>query len=246
MTGKPRLQDIKSALEEVGAAGDAARLQLHLLSMQARDRTGELATGIEALERRLDKSLERAVTTATEQTRRLSNALCELLGADTARAGATPCVGTIMTKTVEFVSPNEPLEAAARRMWELDCGAMPVLEEEALVGILTDRDICMAAYTKGATLATIRVGDIMAKRVVACSAEDSLAHAATLMAEAQVRRLPVVGEDRQLLGIVSLSDIARAAPVLGSSPAATLVYQLVRSISQRRHLPPDEQHWAAQ
>ncbi len=246
MTERPKLESIKAALEEVGAAGEAARLQLHLLSMQARDRTEELAASIEALEHRVDKGLEMAVAAAADKSRKLSNALCELLGAENAPSGAPPCVGAIMTRDPAWASPDDSLNTAARRMWDLDCGALPVVRGEALVGMLTDRDICMAAYTKGTALDAIRVEEIMAKHVVAGSAEDSLTRAVAIMAEAQVRRLPVVGEGRRLLGIVSLSDIARAASVLGASQAATLVYELERSISQRRHRPPDEQRWAAQ
>jgi CBS-domain-containing membrane protein len=84
-------------------------------------------------------------------------------------------------------------------------------------------------------LAAIRIGDIKARHVRACAPEDALERAATLMADARVRRLPVIDAERRLLGIVSLADIARSATVLGQREAAELVYQLVRSVSRRPH-----------
>jgi CBS domain-containing protein len=232
----PTLQNIKAALDEVGAAHDAARLQIHLLSLQARERTGELATNIEALEQRLDRGIEQAMHAAASKTRQLSGAVRELLGQATVQTEDALLVKSIMTDAVGTCSPDDTLNAAAQRMWDLDCGAAVVLQDGKLAGIITDRDICMAAYTKGQPLTAIRVGDIMSKPVRSCGPRDSLDRAAMLMADAQVRRLPVIDTERRLLGILSLADIARSAPMLGQSDAAELVYQLVRAVSQRPHL----------
>jgi CBS domain-containing protein len=229
----PRLQTIKAALDEVGAAGDAARLQIHLLSLRARERTGELASNIEAFEQRLDRGIEQAMQTAASKTRQLSVAVRDLLGQPPVQADDALRVRSIMTDGPGACSPDETLNAAAQRMWDLDCGSVPVLQDGKLVGIITDRDICMAAYTRGLPPTAIRVGDIMAKHVHSCGPEESLERAATLMADAQMRRLPVIDAERRLLGIVSLADIARSAPALGQREAAELVYQLVRALSQR-------------
>jgi CBS domain-containing protein len=229
-----RLDSIKAALDDIGAAGETARLQLHLLSMRARDRTGELAANIEAFEERLDRGLLQAMGTAASKTRQLSSAVRDLLGQSPAPNAEQPAVSSVMNDAVRVCSPEEPLNAAVRLMWEGDCGAVPVVSDTGvLVGIVTDRDACMAAYTKGLPLAAIRVRDVMARHVHTCGPDDSLALAATAMANAQVRRLPVVDSEHRLVGIISLADIARSAPVLGPREGAELVLGLVRAVSQR-------------
>lgn len=228
----PTLQTIKNALDDIGAAGDAARLQIHLLSLRARERTGDFAANIEALEHRIDQGLEQAVGRAASKTRQLSSVVRDLLGQSPTSEGELS-VQSFMTDAVATCSPDEPLNAAARVMWEHDCGAVPVLADGKLVGIITDRDICMAAYTQGRPLGAIAVKDVMARHVHACSPGDTLERAATLMADARVRRLPVVDTEQRLVGIVSLADIARGAAVLGQREAADLVFQLTRAISQR-------------
>jgi CBS domain-containing protein len=235
----PRLNTIKTALDDIGTAGDTARLQLHLLTMRAKERTGELAANIEALEHKLDRNIEQAVSLATSKTRQLSGVVRDFLGQ--AAPPASPGVKAIMAETVSSCAPDDSLNAAAQRMWEDDCGAVPVIASDGtLAGIITDRDICMAAYTKGLALTAIRVKDVMARHVHTCKPEDTLERVANLMADAQIRRLPVVDAEGRLIGIVSLADIARGASVLGQREAAELVFQLLRSISQRPHAMPSE------
>lgn len=107
---------------------------------------------------------------------------------------------------------SDCLNTAAQLMWEHDCGAIPVTGDDGqLVGIVTDRDICMAAYTRGATLHDIAVSDAMARNVFSCQAGDSLDAAERLMSERQVRRLPVIDRDQRPIGMLSLNDIARSA-----------------------------------
>ena len=231
----PKLRSLESALDEIGAAGDAARLQLHFLSSRARARSEELAANIEAFEQRLDRGIEHAMGRAATTTRQLSSAVRELLGQTSVTDGLV--VRSIMTDAVHACSPDEPLHVAARHMWEHDCGAVPVLSSDGkLAGIVTDRDICMAAYTKGLPLHAIPTRDAMARHVHACGPDDTLERAANLMADAQVRRLPVVDAEQRLVGIVSLADIARYAAALGRSHAAELVFELTRAISRR---PPE-------
>jgi len=94
-------------------------------------------------------------------------------------------------------------------MWEEDCGCVPVVDRNSkLVGILTDRDICMAAYTQGMTLHALRVESAMAPKVISCNAEDELVEAEKLMRQHKIRRLAVM-DNGNLAGILSLSDIAR-------------------------------------
>jgi CBS-domain-containing membrane protein len=123
-------------------------------------------------------------------------------------------VEQVMTKGVSTCVPSDTLNEVARVMWERDCGVVPVIEDAAnprVVGIVTDRDLCMAAYTKGLPLTQICVGDVMCTQVCSCRAGDDLHEAERTMQRAHVHRLPVLDAADQILGVISLSDIAREA-----------------------------------
>ena len=122
-------------------------------------------------------------------------------------------VESVMSKEVGRCLQSETLNEAARVMWERDCGIVPIVESREtgrVVGVITDRDICVAAYTQGRRLAEIPITEVMAKRVVSCRPSDELKAAEQLMRRAQVHRLPVVDASDQLVGLLSLADIARA------------------------------------
>lgn len=120
-----------------------------------------------------------------------------------------------MTRAVVACRAGEPLSHAAQIMWEHDCGCVPVLDDESrVVGMITDRDACMAAYTRGLRLDQIRVGEAMSGGVHVCRPGDALEVAEQTMQSAQVRRLPVVDGAHRLVGLLSLNDLAR----VGHSP----------------------------
>lgn len=115
-----------------------------------------------------------------------------------------------MTKDVVACRPEDGLDRAAQIMWDRDCGIVPVVDPGGrVVGMVTDRDACMAAYTKGLPLDRIRVGEVMSKQVYSCHAEDELPLAEATMQHHRVRRMPVVDGEGRLKGIVSLNDLAR-------------------------------------
>jgi CBS domain-containing protein len=123
-------------------------------------------------------------------------------------------VEQLMTKRVATCAPGDTLNDAARIMWERDCGIVPIVEDGAtprVVGVVTDRDVCMAAYTRGQPLSQIRVRDAMSTGVASCRAGDDVHEAEQTMRRAQVHRLPVVDDANQILGVISLADIAREA-----------------------------------
>src|SRR5271166_6134222 len=104
-------------------------------------------------------------------------------------------VEQLLTKEVLVCRPADSLNHAAQILWENDIGVLPVVADDGsnrLVGMLTDRDICMAAYTQGGSLCDLRVERAMARSMNACTPMTTLEEAAHAMAEAQVRRLPVV------------------------------------------------------
>ena len=108
--------------------------------------------------------------------------------------------------------PTDSLSDAARLLWDHDIGAIGVTDSDGkLAGILTDRDICMAAFTRGKPLDRILVSDCMADKVITCSADESVQSAEKKMREARVRRLPVTDAQGRMIGILSLNDLAREA-----------------------------------
>lgn len=120
-------------------------------------------------------------------------------------------VADIMTKDVFTCQREDSLDVPARLMWDHDCGCVPVVDNERRpVGIVTDRDICMAVYTSGKPLGAVRVGHAMAHGLLTCKPTDSVADAEELMRAKQIRRVLVV-DDGRLVGILSLNDVAVAS-----------------------------------
>ena len=128
-------------------------------------------------------------------------------------------VSDLMTTNVAAVRAHEPLSAAARMMWDCDCGAVPVLASDSkrVIGMLTDRDICMATWSKDRAPSTIRAEDAMSRQVFGCSPTDSLLSAETLMRSKKIRRIPVIDSNQELVGILSLADIVRQAGRVGTA-----------------------------
>jgi CBS domain-containing protein len=116
----------------------------------------------------------------------------------------------VMTHDVAVVSPDETIQQAARLMDELDIGAVPVADNERLVGMLTDRDIVVRAVADGLSPDT-QVGNVMTPDVKYCFCDQEVAEVSDNMADIQIRRLPVVDRNKRLVGIIALGDIATCA-----------------------------------
>lgn len=117
-------------------------------------------------------------------------------------------VQDIMTANVETCSPDSDLGAAATTMWKRDCGSVPVVDNERkVVGMITDRDICMAVATRNKLASEIKVGEVISGKVYACAPDDDVRDALETMQSAQLRRLPVVDADGVLHGILSINDV---------------------------------------
>jgi CBS domain-containing protein len=117
-------------------------------------------------------------------------------------------VKDVMTRGVECVSPDTPLQEAARKMRDLDVGPLPVCDNDRLAGMLTDRDITVRAVADGRDPKSAKVRDAMSEGINYCFEEDDVEQAARVMRERQVRRLAVLNRDKRLVGIVSLGDLA--------------------------------------
>ena len=123
-------------------------------------------------------------------------------------------VAEIMTSDVASCRATDTLAEAVRLMAELDCGCIPVTADPSsrrVVGIVTDRDICLASYRLGKPFDELRVRDAMTQPVRTCSPEASASEAEYVMRDARVRRLPVVDAQGAMVGIISLTDLAREA-----------------------------------
>jgi CBS-domain-containing membrane protein len=117
-----------------------------------------------------------------------------------------------MWRDVASCRASASLSDAARILWDRDCGCVPIVDADGqLVGMLTDRDICMAAHFRNLPLTEITVADVMSTEPAICRPDDTLADAQRVMSGRQVRRLPVVDGARGLIGILSSNDIVREA-----------------------------------
>ncbi len=121
-------------------------------------------------------------------------------------------IEALMTREVETCRPTDSLSRAAELMWDHDCGCLPVVDESGrVIGMITDRDVCMAAYTRGEPLEGVAVSAAMSKQLFSCRPRDTVRDAESIMKGKRVRRLPVVDADGRLVGLISLNDIAREA-----------------------------------
>lgn len=116
----------------------------------------------------------------------------------------------IMTPSPACCSPSDTIQDAARLMRDNDCGALPVVDNDRIVGIVTDRDLAIRALAEGRNADT-RLGDIITRDLACVNTDDDVGEVARLMSDRQVRRIPVVDADGSCVGIISQADIARAA-----------------------------------
>ena len=117
-------------------------------------------------------------------------------------------ISEVMTRDVEVARPGDTIQSVAQRMAQLDVGAVPVCDGRRLQGMVTDRDITIRAVAQGLSLES-PVSQVMTGDLEYLYADDDLDRAAEKMADSQIRRLPVMDRDQQLVGIVSLGDLAR-------------------------------------
>jgi CBS domain-containing protein len=191
-------------IEELRTIRDEIRLDLHLASMDLRDEwrllDGRLSD-LDAVNRLRDLTKD-AVDGLTEELRRFRSRLrARRETGDAAR---------LMTGNPVTCGPHETLAQAVVRMWDLDIGWLPVVDENRLTGVLTDRDACIAACTRGKRMDELTVASVMSQKVWSCAPQDSIQELLALMRVHQFRRLPVLDGMGHLLGVITLGDIARA------------------------------------
>jgi CBS domain-containing protein len=140
-------------------------------------------------------------------------------------------VHEIMSSRVDSVTPNERLVKAAKHMRDDNIGSLPVIDNGKLIGMITDRDIVLRAVAEELDIRSAHVKDAMsATEVIYCRADDTVEQASRKMADAKVRRLPVLDRGERVVGIVSLGDLARHEPAAEAGEA-------LREISEPTRVP---------
>jgi len=135
-------------------------------------------------------------------------------------------VGDLMTRDVEFIEADATVQEAAATMGDLGVGALPVGSADDLQGILTDRDVLFRVVAKGLSNAETLVGDVMTTSIFSCRQEDTVSTALNLMGARNLRRLPVLDANGQVIGLVTLADLSRTM-LLGDG----LIQRAVRELS---------------
>ena len=127
-----------------------------------------------------------------------------------------------MTTEVQLCTPDDTLRDAAEAMAALNCGLLPVTDNERLVGMISDRDIAIRGVAMGRGPDS-RIGDVMTADVKYCFEDQDIEEVTANMGDIQVRRLPVLNRKKQLVGIIALGDIARAHAGDGTAAALSRI-----------------------
>jgi CBS domain-containing protein len=116
-----------------------------------------------------------------------------------------------MHKGAHWVSPDTPVTALAKMMREQDIGAIPIGENDRLIGMVTDRDIALRAVAEGQDISRLTARNVMTEGIAWCRDTDEVSQAIQIMGSKQIRRLPVIDKDKRMVGILSLGDVAHTA-----------------------------------
>jgi CBS domain-containing protein len=129
----------------------------------------------------------------------------------------------MMMGTPYFCRPETNLASATEMMWTGNCGFLPVVGNEGkVVGVVTDRDICIALGTRGRPSGEVAVVDVMSKKVYSCAPDDDVRMALGTMRDGRVRRLPVISKEGALVGVISMDDILLRADASGTAKAGAV------------------------
>jgi CBS domain-containing protein len=145
----------------------------------------------------------------------------------------------VMTGTPYYCQPETNLGSATELMWNANCGFLPVETADGkVIGVVTDRDICIALGTRGRSSGDVTVAEVMSSKLCSCAPDDDIHVALQTLRDGRVRRLPVIGPDGSLIGVISIDDILlRAEPAsLGKEPelSSDEVVRTFQAITQRQ------------
>jgi len=128
-------------------------------------------------------------------------------------------VKDVMTSNIRVCAPHDSITTAAQIMRDVDCGSVPVCEGKKVVGVITDRDIVINVIADGKDASQVHCHDCMTTDVVTCSSTTDVHEAARLMAQHQIRRIPVV-DNGELVGICAIGDLAKENIYVNEAGAA--------------------------
>jgi CBS domain-containing protein len=151
-------------------------------------------------------------------------------------------VNDVMTRPVAYCSPETNLAAAVEILWNRDCGILPIVDaRERVVGVITDRDICVALGTQNRMPSQVSAREIASGKVFSCKPEEELRKALAMMAEAKVRRLLVVDSTGKPQGILSIDDVVLRAETAGVKRDGLAPAELVSALKSvyARQLRPE-------
>jgi predicted transcriptional regulator len=129
-----------------------------------------------------------------------------------------------MHSGVTWVSPSTAVSEIAKKMRDLDIGAVPVGENDRLIGMVTDRDIACRGLADGRDITRLTARDVMSSPIFYCSADDDVQNAIRTMEQKKVRRLPVINEKKRMVGMLALGDISHKVP-------GTLAGEMMQAVS---------------
>ena len=132
-----------------------------------------------------------------------------------------------MTQGIRIAEPDEKLPHAAKKMRTQNIGALPVIENSELIGMVTDRDIAIRVVGENKAPAEVHVRDVMSEECFWCSENEDLEDAVRIMEQNQVRRLPVMNDNKEIVGMLSLEDVAIHAP-------ASLTGEVLRAVAKKK------------
>lgn len=210
-TSESRLSKTR-LLSDLETLRGSARLQAHLLGMDARESWRKIEEKLNSAEHLLDVESHGMADAAIEKLAELTRAARELFRKQSLRAPelASP-VSSIMQRSPVSCQSTDTLDRVAQLMWEQRLGALPVVDADGRVaGMVTDRDACMGAYTQGRRLGDICVDSVMSPEPICARHDSSLRQVLDLMLERGLSRIPIVDEEQRLVSVVSVSDVIQA------------------------------------
>lgn len=152
-------------------------------------------------------------------------------------------VKDVMFQAVQACTPESTLAAAVELLWTNDCGALPVVKDGILEGMITDRDIAIALGTRNLCPSDVTVGEVISHQRFTCAPDDDVHQALKTMRTHKVRRLPVLGKHGKLEGILCLNDVVLRAHRVSHKPADVTyddVVNTLKAIGEHRHLETEK------
>ena len=146
-------------------------------------------------------------------------------------------VRDVMVKDVKFCAPNTNLAAVAEILWKEGCGTLPVVENERVLGMITDRDICIALGTRNRRAAETEVHDVALAKLFYCTSDDDIHAALRTMSAQKVRRLPVLDGKGVLQGILCMDDVVLHAEEKAAELTYFDVVETLKAICEHERAP---------